>query len=150
MDGNERKEATLENAIKLFISTERLHRCVVDRRVACFGMHRSQHRMIMYLSKRKDPVSQKELAKEFEISPAAVAVACKKLESLGFIRREVSESDNRVNNLTVTEKGRRIAEESIKMFGSIDAAMLGGFSEDEFRLFMSCLEKMQNNLKSIG
>ena len=143
------KVSSLEKAIKLFICTERLHRCVFDRKASRFNIHRSQHRMIMYLARRNEPVSQKELAEEFEISPAAVAVACKKLEGLGFITREASPSDNRVNNLLVTKKGKELADESRRVFCNIDTSMFSDFSEEELSSFISCLEKMQKNLKNI-
>ncbi len=149
MDGYGNREAALERATKLFFTTERLHHCVFDRKVACFNMHRSQHRMLMHLCRKNGPVSQKELAEEFEISPAAVAVACKKLEAMGYITREAAENDNRVNNLRVTDKGKELAEASKRLFGSIDTAMLEGLSKSELEGFISCLEKMQNNLKAI-
>ena len=143
------EDATLEKAIKLFICTERLHRCVFDRKVSRFNLHRSQHRMLMHLNRKNAPVSQKQLADEFQISPAAVAVSCKKLEALGFISREVSQNDNRVNNLTVTQKGKELAEESKRVFNGIDTAMFAGLTVKELKGFVSCLEKMQVNLNNI-
>lgn len=145
----ENKNAALEKAIKLFICTERLHRCVFDRKASRFNMHRSQHRMIMHLTRKNKPVSQKELAAEFEISPAAVAVACKKLEAQGYITREASPADNRVNNLLVTEKGKELADESLRVFSSVDMAMFSGLTAEELECFITCLEKMQHNLKNV-
>lgn len=142
------KDIMLEKAIKLFICTERLHRCVFDRKVSRFNIHRSQHRMLMYLTRRDKPVTQKQLATEFEISSAAVAVACKKLEELGYITRETSVTDNRANNIYVTKKGKELADESRRVFKQIDTAMFSNFTEAELASFMSCLEKIQQNLKN--
>ncbi len=143
------REATLEKAIKLFICTERLHHYVFDRKISRFNMHRSQHRMILHLSRKNAPVSQKELADEFEISPAAVAVACKKLEAQGYITRTASETDNRVNELLVTPKGKALAEETKRFFYGMDLEMFKGLSEEELKTFTACLEKMQENLKNM-
>lgn len=143
------KQAALEKAIQLFITNERLHRCAFDKKVSCFNIHRSQHRMLMFLSKRDGPVSQKALAKEFEISPAAVAVACKKLEALGYISRAVSANDNRVNDLCLTDKGRAFVCESKRLFNAVDTAMFDGFTADELNTFIAFLQKMQLNLKSM-
>lgn len=143
------KQASLERAVKLFICNERLHRGAFEKKAADFSIHRSQHRMIMFLNKRNGSVSQKDLADEFEISSAAIAVACKKLETLGYISRVVSEEDNRINNLFLTQKGKALAEESKRAFDAVDAAMFAGFSTDELETFIGFLEKMQSNLKSM-
>lgn len=142
-------ENTLDKAIKLFIHTERLHRCVFDRKAVRFGLHRSQHRMLMLLCRKQDAVSQKVLAKELEISPAAVAVALNKLEELELITRTPSDEDSRVNEITATEKGRNLAEQSRKVFCEIDKAMFVGLDEKTLENFIFCFEKMQENLKSM-
>lgn len=142
-------ENTLNKAIKLFICTERLHHCVFDRIAARFGLHRSQHRMLMLLSRKQQAVSQKSLAEELEISPAAVAVQLKKLESMGFVTRVAAEEDSRVNNITVTEKGRALTEESRRVFFEIDKAMFADIDKNTLESFISCFEKMQDNLKSM-
>lgn len=146
---NKSYEETLDKAIKLFIHTERLHRCVFDRKAVRFGLHRSQHRMLMLLCRKQAPVSQKLLAKELEISPAAVAVALNKLEELELITRKPSEGDSRVNEITATEKGRSLAEQSRKVFFEIDKAMFAGLDEQTLENFIFCFEKMQENLKSM-
>lgn len=146
---NKGSENTLDKAIKLFIRTERLHRCVFDRKAVRFGLHRSQHRMLMLLYRKQTAVSQKDLAKELEISPAAVAVALNKLEELELITRKPSHEDSRVNEIAATEKGRGLAEESRKVFMEIDKAMFAGIDEQTLETFIYCFEKMQQNLKSM-
>lgn len=142
-------ENTLDKAIKLFIRTERLHRCVFDRKAVRFGLHRSQHRMLMHLSCKPSAISQKHLADELEISPAAVAVALKKLEDMGFVARTSSDDDSRVNNITITDKGRELTEASRKAFREIDVAMFEGLDKQTLESFIACFEKMQENLKSM-
>lgn len=142
-------DSTLDRAIKLFIRTERLHRCVFDRKAVRYGLHCSQHRMLMHLSCKSSVVSQKQLADELEISPAAVAVALKKLEDMGFITRSSSDGDSRVNDIMITEKGKELTEESRKVFREIDKAMFDGVDEQMLEVFITCFEKMQENLKSM-
>jgi len=142
-------ENTLNKAIKLFICTERLHHCVFDRMSARFGLHRSQHRMLMLLSRKQQAVSQKRLAEELEISPAAVAVQLKKLEAMGLVTRVAAEKDSRVNNITLTENGRALTEESRRAFFEIDKAMFADVDEKTLESFIACFEKMQYNLKSM-
>lgn len=142
-------DGTLNKAIKLFIRTERLHHCVFDRKASTFGLHRSQHRMLMHLARKERAISQKQLAEELEISPAAVAVALKKLEELGFITRAASENDSRVKDILVTAKGKELTEATKKEFLAIDKAMFEGLDEEALNNFITCFEKMQENLKSM-
>lgn len=71
--------------------------------------------------------SQVEIARELEISPAAVAVSLKKLESGGYITRETTESDNRTHRVTITPKGRSVIERSEQMFWETEKRCLKDF-----------------------
>jgi DNA-binding MarR family transcriptional regulator len=82
-------------------------------------------------------ISQTELAEKLEISPAAVAVSLKKLEKAGYISRQAVESDNRVNHVAVTEKGRLTIEVSVQYFKEMENALMKDFTMEE----METLEK---------
>ncbi len=144
-----KREERLGKALKLFICTERLHHSVFDRKAAQFDMHRSQHRMLMFLCRACHPMSQKELAEALEISPAAVAVAIKRLEEDGYVVRKSSDTDNRVNEIHVTDKAKSLATESRRVFKEIDNAMFETLSDEELSQFIACLEKMQASLKNM-
>ncbi len=144
-----KREETLTKALRLFICTERLHHSVFDRKASQFGLHRSQHRMIMRLCKAEKPLSQRELATAMEISPAAVAVTLKRLEDDGYVIRKESEKDSRANEIQVTEKARQLAGESKKVFKSIDDKMFESLDDAELERFAACLEKMQKSLKEM-
>ncbi len=144
-----KREEQLSRAMKLFICTERLHHSVFDRNAAQFGLHRSQHRMLMFLCKGDRTVSQKELAEAMEISPAAVTVAIKRLEEDGYVVRIDSEKDSRVNEIYVTEKAKKLASESRRVFKNIDDTMFETLSDTELTQFIACLEKMQASLKNM-
>ena len=77
----------LQKTIQAFIKADIMHRRAIEQWATDAGMHRSQHRMLMYLTRCKGTPSQKDLAKHFDISPAAVAVTLKKLENDGYIER---------------------------------------------------------------
>ena len=107
MNKNFDKERAHNTFYKL-IQTDRLHRCVLDGFLSDFGIHRSQHMILMRLSKEDCCPSQKALAEHFKISPAAIAVTLKKLEESGYILRSSHKDDVRLNNITLTEKGKDI------------------------------------------
>ncbi len=107
--------------------------------------------MLLYLSKQESTPSQKELAKRFEISPAAVAVTLKKLEADGYIERGKSTetTDSRYNEIRITEHGRQASLQSRKYFSHVDSEAFKDFSDEELELFTALLSRMQNNLRDI-
>lgn len=144
--------AAIQKTIHAFISADILHRRVIEQWATDAGMHRSQHRMLMYLTKCGSTPTQKDLAKHFDISPAAVAVTLKKLESDGYIERGkcAERSDSRFNEIKITELGRNAAMQSRKYFQHVDCEAFKGFTDSELEAFASLLERMQENLKNIA
>jgi DNA-binding MarR family transcriptional regulator len=142
----------IQRTIHAFISADILHRRVIEQWATDAGMHRSQHRMLMHLSKCESTPSQKDLAKHFDISPAAVTVTLKKLERDGYIERGkcAERADSRFNEIRITEQGRQATLQSRKYFHHVDNEAFKNFSDEELTLFTSLLERMQENLKQIS
>ncbi len=132
------------------IQVDRFHRSIFESMNSALGIHRSQHRLLMYISRNKTCLSQKDIAEHFEISPAAVAVSLKKLEDSGHITRECEEKDNRFNRITLTEKGKMIVEKSEDFFTKSDFAMFSDFTEEDYERLTVCLEKMMAGLKAFA
>lgn len=145
------REALVQKAIFTFISTDKMHRRAIERWATDAGMHHSQHRMLMYLSRCEKTSSQKDLAAHFDISPAAVACTLKKLEADGYIERgKCSElSDSRYNEIRITELGREATAQSRKYFRHVDMEAMRDFSDEELDTLISMLLRIQENLKSI-
>ena len=143
--------AAIQRTVHAFISADILHRKVIEQWASDAGMHRSGHRMLMYLTKCEATPTQKDIAKHFDISPAAVAVTLKKLESDGYIERGKcgERTDSRYNEIKITERGRDAVLQSRKYFQHVDFEAFKNFSEEELELFTSLLERMQENLKSV-
>ncbi len=139
----------LQAALNLFKCTNRLHMKVFDKCLGSMDIRRSQHRVLMYLSRTDSAVSQKDIAAEFEISPAAVAVTLKKLEQGGYIVRTAHKNDNRFNSVSITEKGREIANATREAFFKVDMLMFDELSTDELEALCVCLEKMHSSLKKM-
>ncbi len=137
------------NLIRMIIRTNRMHRAAVEAVSEGLGIHRSQHMLLSYLEHNESngSISQSDIARAFDISPSAVAVTLKKLESSGFVMRGVNDGDNRYNKLTVTEKGKETLLKLQNLFEGVDREMLEGISENEMLVLEKCFEKMQNNLK---
>ena len=121
----------------LFRRTDRQLRRCIEKKVNHTGIYQSQHRLLMHLNHHPN-CSQIEIAREMEISPAAVAVSLKKLET--------TESDSRTHRVTITKKGRSVIERSEQMFWETEKAMFEGFSEEEMQSLQQFLERIYENL----
>ena len=99
--------------VEKYIRVARLHRSMMERRLDGTGVYRSQHQILMFVSDNPN-VSQKELARMYGVSGATIAVSLKKLERGGYIRRLVDQEDNRCNQICITDKGRKVVEDSVK------------------------------------
>ncbi len=136
--------------VRLFIHTDKLHRSLIEQRMSDLNLHRSQHIMLICISGFDVPPTQKDIAKKLDISAATVAVTIKKLEQAGFITKEINDGDNRCNRVKITKAGEEILSCAKNIFDSVDGNMFSGLSEKELSIFVECLEKIQNNLRSEG
>lgn len=138
---------TIHSAVGKLLRLDRQHRTLIERQVGEMGLHRSQHRMLVYLSRHEQTPSQAELARFLEISPPAVATTLKRLETEGYIRRTCSKEDSRNNVITVTDKGHSVLRDTRQRFDEVDDAMLDGLGESEVMALAELIERMSNNLK---
>lgn len=135
-----------KSTMRKMLCISRLHRKLCERNISKMGIHNSQHHLLMYISKRGEISSQKEIAERFEITPAAVARSLKSLENEGFIQRENLEDDGRFNRIRITDRGKETIEASYKIFEEIDNSIFENFNENEITEFNLLLDKIQSNL----
>ena len=135
-------------AVEMMIQTDHMHRSMIENRAKEIGLHRTQHRILMHLARHGRLPSQKELAEHLNITPAAVTIALKKIEKDGYIERKLGQ-DNRYNELIITEKGREIVKKTKRLFTEADVSMFLGFSDEELAMYISFLEKMQENIRNV-
>lgn len=133
--------------IDTYMQIWRLHRNVLERGLNGTGVYRSQHQLLMYIADHPN-LSQKEIARQMQVSAATVAVSLKKLESGAYIRRVVDQADNRYNQICITEKGQKVVEHSICFFNRLETRLFDGFSEQEMGEFQGYLDRMLENLAS--
>lgn len=132
--------------MKLFAFVSRRHKKIFENMMMTLPLHGSQHYLLVFLVSANPDISQKEIAEELKVSTAAVAVALKRLESEGYISRKVSESDNRFNEIVITEKGRDILSESSKIFKKLNELTFRNFSSRDINDFYFALNKINDNL----
>ena len=133
----------------LFIHVWRLHGHVLDKVTVHQCIYKSQMKMLGHIF-HNEGISQRELAQQLEISPPSIAVTAKKLEKMGYIRRQMDEKDNRMNILTTTEEGRELLGRTWMAFSGVDARMFDGFSIEEMKQMDGYYERLQANLEKIN
>ena len=142
----QRKEA--HELIHRFIHVNRLHRRIIERWADEVGMHCSEHRMLMHISRFDKVPSQRDLAERLKITPAAVTNTLKKLECDGYISRtkRADSTDSRYNEISITERGRNAIAASEKYFNQVDCATINGLSEEEMDTLSNLLQRIEDNL----
>jgi len=121
------------------------HRKVMQNYLDETGVYQAQHHLLMRISHDRC-ASQKDLAMSMDISASTVAVSLKKLEKGGYIKKEMDKGDNRLNKITITEKGNRVIEQSRQIFESAHQRLFEGFTEEEKCTLSALLKKLDGNL----
>jgi len=130
------------------IHTMRLHHRVVERRIDGMGVHHSQHRLLMRLSCLGHSASQKELADAMDVSPACVARMLKPLTAAGLVEK-AGGADGRCNEISVSDAGMRLVEDSRAVFRQIGEQMFEGLTEGELQALGAMLDKLKGNLSNM-
>lgn len=142
-DGMETRNHKL---VEKYIMTNKLHKMYLERELNKSGVYRSQHQILMYIS-RFPNASQKEIATRQHVSTATIAVSLKKMEKGGYISRVTDKDDNRYNQICITPKGRAVVEGSEKVFRKVENALFAGFTDEELNQFEDFLDKVRLNLE---
>ena len=85
------------------------------------------------------------LSRDLGIDPGAMTRSLDRLEAKGLVRRERSTEDRRVVLLTLTDDGRKVAQEVPTVLAGVLNGHLRGFSEDEWKLLLQFLTRMLAN-----
>lgn len=137
-------------AIRRLMRVSRRHHASMERRIGDLGIHHSQHRMLVHLTRCTRTPSQKEIAETMGISPAAVATTLKRLEKEGYITRSATDEDNRRNHIAVTDKGLSKVAEGREIFETADRQLFTGFTSEDMETLIRLLEAMDRNLDAAG
>jgi len=116
------------------------------------GLYFGQLPIMEYVIKHNN-CSQVEIADTLHLSAASVAISTKRLQKAGMLDKAVDETNLRSKKLTVTDKGREMAENCRKLFNSLDERLFAGFDEKELVQLRDYLDRLIANIseeQSIG
>lgn len=109
----------------------------------------AQHVMLVNLAKMSECgtlPSQRELAREMNLSPATVTATLKLLERGGYVRRISDTVDQRINRVALTDSGIALMQEGMRRLDILESVMLEGMSSEEKETLSHCLMRMRTNL----
>ena len=132
-------------AAKMLVRLERIHANLLSDIVQPLGLYTGQHRILMYLADRGEKYpSQKDIAETFDISAAAVAASLRKLSNSGYIKKKSLNNDNRVNNVSLTEKGLEATKCTMDEVKRVSESLFNALDDKELSVFCNCMLKIES------
>ncbi|VTU26900.1 transcriptional regulator SlyA [Variovorax sp. SRS16] len=115
------------------------------------GLSRAQCRVLGALAMRGDeqPLSQVELAQRLDLSAMAVGSLCDRLEAAGWLRREPSSSDRRVNRVHLAPSAEKALDAALTISDSLHARALAAFTSAERAQLLALLGKARQGLMAL-
>ncbi len=109
------------------------------------GIHIGQARILTTLLAH-ETLTQREIAVGLHIKPATVTNLVKKMEVSELISRKRGENDDRIINVTLTQKGKEAARFTATVISQIEDDIRLQFSEQEVETLRPFLEGIRNTL----
>jgi len=110
-------------------------------------MHnRGQHRLLLILLSG-DGVAQKDLVEKMDIRPTSLGELIDKLETKGYVSRQVNEEDKRSVQVFLTEDGKAKAKEIVDRREKSAEQIFASLSEQEQEQLWVLLKKLTTSLK---
>ena len=124
----------------------RMYYSRIQSQLAEVGLYRGQPPILMLLYKN-DGMSQKEMARALNLSPATMTVTLKRMEKA--VLREMDEHDQRILRVHLSEKGREMCETGESRIGVVTAELLEGFTLEEQQQLNEYLSRIARNMERV-
>ncbi|MGB7205270.1 MAG: MarR family transcriptional regulator [Anderseniella sp.] len=109
------------------------------------GLTQRQYTVLETL-RRNEGRSQTVLVRQSGIDRSTLADLINRLEMQGYLRRERSENDARVNYVFLTESGREMLAKAEPMVSLVDKALVDSLPEGKREAFQTCLHLLSSRL----
>lgn len=92
-------------------------------------------------------LSQDDLCKRLLLDKARVSRLVKQLEEKDYINKNVSTTDRRIFEISITEKGMMTIDDILAMLDECNEYILKGLSENEVNQLIMTLDKLVENVR---
>lgn len=102
----------------------------------------SRERILTLLSEQEEGMRQKEIGERMRMNPSSISEFINRLESDGYVSRQVDPQDRRATVITLTDLGRARAWEVQDMQEERLNRVFGNLTDDEKRQLIALLDKL--------
>ncbi len=113
------------------------------------GVYRGQPPLLHALWE-DDGLPQTALADRLGITAATVSKMVQRMERVGLVERREDAEDSRVSRVYLTSEGWEIRERVEEIWRELAGTMLHGLTAEETAELRRLLERVRDNLKSLG
>ncbi len=118
-----------------------------------YGVSGSQIRCLHVIQRAEmkgEPINQKELENIFNVQKSSMSELLASMEEKNLITRIPSETDNRIKNVILTEKGKQLSYLSYNDLAILENVCKGDITSEEMEITLATLNKMKNKLEEGG
>ena len=90
-----------------------------------------------------------ELAQRIGTTPTTITNLVRGLEDKGLVQRTPNDQDGRSSMISLTDKGRQVAEELDRGRMEVLAQVLDGWSDGELRSFLDSFARLRSDLRQL-
>lgn len=113
----------------------------MGERLKPYGFVGAMHMILLHIA-RNPGTTQDAIVSHMYIDKCNVARRTKKLEELGYIRRETGKTDRRQNNLFLTAKGEELVPVIRSYLREWSTSITRDFNDEERLLLIGLLDRM--------
>lgn len=121
-----------------------VHKNLLEKSLNEYGVHSGQI-FILFELWVADGLSQTVLANNLNLTPPTINKMVKSLEAKGFVSLKRSDSDTRIVNVYLTEKGKNIHDEIARVWSELEEKITKNLTETEKLIFHQLIEKVLLN-----
>ena len=108
--------------------------------------HQTMSLVCRLTEEKPNGVTLKELAEAMKLAPATVSELVESLVKKNFLQRVQNPEDRRAVQITLTDHGQTLLDESIRCVDALCEKLISGLSASERTTMLNCLNKITSKL----
>ena len=143
--------APSDAAIQTWLSVVRAYNlcdAVLTQRIATLGARIGEHEVLANLL-RSPGITQQQLAQRCFAAKSGVSMLITRMEQTLLVQREADAVDARVKRLSLTAKGRKLAEATVNIQTEVVAAMVKQSTERELKIIAQAMQRASAALEQM-
>ena len=124
----------------------RTYRALMSTFESSTGHSMPRWRILLALH-RQGELTQKQLAQDLALDPAALTRHIKAIEGDGWVERHSDANDNRLTNVALTEAGRKVVADVIPRRQAFIEEAFGDMPLEQIQELSTILQKLEQGLR---